>query len=361
MSDDTAEGQRGTAATGPAEVAAKGSRLKDWRVWFGIAITLVCVWYSVRGIPLGEIGQAMKAANVTLLFVLSAPFYVMSVYYRALRWRHLTRPIAPMERSVLFRATSLGFMANNLLPLRIGEVVRAYTLARETNTSFGAIVGTVVLERVLDVVVVLLLAFGALSYVGKNSDVGGILAQGSNLLLPLALAPLLGLIVLRAAPEFCVSATCIVLKPFPNTLATRVEGALRSFIQGLGALSGGSHLFWIVLHSMTIWLVASTAPMLITFWAFDVSIGDPIDTLVAAWVLLGAVGAAVALPSAPGFIGPYQLAFKAVLVRFSVDPATALAMGVLAWFVFWTTLTLQGLIVLRYARTNLSEISRTSE
>jgi len=179
MSEETAEGQQGAAAAESVEGPARRNRLLDWRVWLGVAITVICVWYALRGIPLSEIGHAMKAANVTLLFALSAPFYVMSVYFRALRWRHLTMPIAPMKRSVVFRATSLGFMANNLLPLRIGEVVRSYTLARDTNTSFGAIVGTVVLERVLDVVAVLLLAFGALSYVGKNSDVGGILAQGS--------------------------------------------------------------------------------------------------------------------------------------------------------------------------------------
>jgi uncharacterized membrane protein YbhN (UPF0104 family) len=76
---------------------------------------------------------------------------------------------------------------------------------------------------------------------------------------------------------------------------------------------------------------------------------------------LAAVGVAVAIPSAPGFFGTYQLAFSAVLVAFKVDPATALAMGVLAWFVFWITLTLQGLLMLRFEPTNLAEISRTSE
>ena len=73
------------------------------------------------------------------------------------------------------------------------------------------------------------------------------------------------------------------------------------------------------------------------------------------------VGVAVALPSAPGFIGPYQLAFKAVLVRFGVEPATALAMGVLVWFAFWLTLTLQGLFFLRGSNRSLAELARHTE
>lgn len=336
-------------------------RWTDWRVWLGLAITVVCVWWAARGIPLSEVVEAMRRADFLPLLLLSAPFYVASVYLRALRWRHLTNPIAPMPRSVLFRSVSLGFMVNNLLPLRIGEVVRSWTLSRDTGAPMGAVVGTVVLERVLDVASVLALAAGSLAYVGRASDVGGVLEQGSLLLLPVAVAPLLALFWMRWAPESVVRLAHLFLLPLPLHLRGRMETMLRSFMDGLGALRGGSHLFWIVLHSITIWLLLSAAPLWIGLWAFDVDLGTPIDTLFATWILLGAVGVAVAIPSAPGFIGPYQLAFKSVLVRFGVDPATALAMGVLVWFAFWLTLTLQGFFFLRSSHTSLSELARHSE
>ncbi len=79
------------------------------------------------------------------------------------------------------------------------------------------------------------------------------------------------------------------------------------------------------------------------------------------WIVLGAVGVAIALPSAPGFIGPYQLAFKTVLVRLGVEPATALAMGVLVWTVFWITLTLQGFVMLRGSGLSLSDLMGRSK
>jgi len=344
-----------------AAPARRKPRYRDWRIWLGVVITVACVWISVRGIPLSEVMVAMKGANFWSLLIFSAPFYVMSIYFRALRWRHLTNPIASIDRGKVFRSTALGFMANNLLPLRIGEFVRSWTLARDSGAPLGAIIGTVVIERVIDVVSVLLLALGALSFVGKGSDVSGVLQQGSILLLPVAVAPLIVLGAMRVAPDQVVRLVQLLLSPMPDRFGVNMERMLRSFIGGLGSLSGGRHLLWIVLHSILIWLVASTGPILVGLWAFDIDLGPPVDTLFASWILLGAVGVAVAIPSAPGFIGPYQLAFKAVLVRFGVDPATALAMAVMVWFVFWLTLTLQGLLVLRSTHTSLSELVHSSE
>ncbi len=341
----------------PAAPVGRRGWLRDWRVWLGIAITVICVWFAVRGIPLSDVLVAMRRANFWQLLLFSTPFYIGGTYVRALRWRHLTNPIASIPRGVLFRSVALGFMVNNLLPLRIGEFVRVWSVARESGISLGAVFGTLVLERVLDIVCVLLLAFGALAFVGLGSDVGGILEQGSMLLLPLAVAPLIGLLILRMAPEKMIWLSHRLLRPFPDRLGRAAERALRSFAGGLGALRGGRHLFWIVAHSVVIWLVASTGPVLIGFWAFGVDLGSPLETLFISWILLGAEAAAVALPSAPGFIGPYQLAFKAVLVPFGVDPATALAMGVLVWFTFWLGFTLQGLAVLRSTHTSLSELT----
>jgi uncharacterized protein (TIRG00374 family) len=337
--------------------------MRDWRFWLGLAITLVSVWIAVRGIPIGEVVAAMQRADFLKLLVASAPFYVLSVYLRALRWRYLTDPVAPIETGALFRAASIGFLANNLLPLRMGEIIRSVTLANEAGVSRSAILGTVVIERVLDVVAVLLLAAASLSWVGAHSDAAGILQEGSILLVPVAVAPLVVLIALRLAPEPLIAAALFCLRPAPARAKDLAERVLRGFSDGLGALGSGRHLFWVALHSALIWLVASTGPILIGFWAFGsdvVAFESPWEMVVTSWVLLAAVGVAVALPSAPGFIGPYQLAFQAVLVRFGVDPASALAMGVLVWAAFWLTLTLQGVIVLRVSRMTIAEMMRRS-
>lgn len=339
---------------------------KDWRVWSGFAVAGFCIWLAVRGIPLSEVAEAIARSNFWTLLLFSAPCYLLSVYFRALRWRHLVRPVAEVPRSLLYRSTALGFMANNLLPLRVGEVIRAWSLARDSGTSMAAVVGTVALERVLDAVTVVAMSLGGLAYLlgsqgntsEGSSELARILSQGAVFLLPAAAAPIAILVVLRGMPEKSIAFVKVCMTPLPPRFREPAESGLRSFIQGLGALRGGVHLFWIGLHSVTIWLVAGTAPILLGFYWFGVHLGGPWESVVHAWILLGALGAAVAIPSAPGFIGPYQLAFTAVLVPFGVAKATALAMGVVVWFIFWLTLTVQGLLYLALGRSDLFELRR---
>lgn len=340
------------------EPAARRSRpaWRDWRVLTGVAITVIAFWFAVRGIPVSEVIEAMKKADLVVLLGLSIPAYLLSVFFRALRWRHLTNPVAPLSRTVLGRGVAIGFMVNNLVPLRIGEVVRAWYVAREGGASPSAILGTVVLERVIDVVAVLVLALGALSFVGADSAESSFLSQGAILLLPAALVPLAALFLLRLAPDFVISVAHFFLKPFPDRLSAWVESLLRNFAHGLGALSGGSHLFWIGFHSAVIWALLSLLPMLAGLLAFDVDLGSTTRLLVVSYIVLGAVGVAVAIPSAPGFFGTYQLAFKTVLEQFGVDSPTALALGLVVWFIFWATLTLLGLVVMRQGGTRLSDL-----
>ena len=81
------QGRPGAEADALARSPSLADWVRDWRFWLGLAITLVSVWIAVRGIPLGEVLAAMQRANFLALLVASAPFYVASVYLRALRWR----------------------------------------------------------------------------------------------------------------------------------------------------------------------------------------------------------------------------------------------------------------------------------
>ena len=330
---------------------------RDWRVWFGLCITLLCLWFAAKGVSFAELAAAVAQTDLLLLLSLSIPGYLGVTLFQALRWRHLTNPIAPFPRTALYRSVAIGFMVNNLLPLRMGEFARSWHLARETNSSSAAILGTVVLERVLDVTCVVLLAAAALSLIGANSPEGHLLKQGALFILPIGLAPLVCLIIIRFLPEQSIAFASVLVRFLPNAIGDKIEQLIRQFVRGLGAISGGSHLLWIVLHSIAIWAVCGAIPMISTILAFDLNLGSPQQLLVTGWVLLAVLGVAVALPSAPGFLGVYQIAFKEVLERFGVESSTALAMALVAWLVFWITLTVQGLIIMRFAKTTLNEVA----
>jgi uncharacterized protein (TIRG00374 family) len=333
-------------------------RLRDPRIWLGLVITAVAVWFALRDVDARALIAEFRRANLALLLGLSVPSYLLVVYLRALRWRHLTDPIQPMATGPLFRAVAIGFMANNVFPLRVGEFVRSWYLARETGASPAAIFGTVILERVVDTLMVILLALGVIFFWGGGDDVAW--RRGVLLLLPVACAPIAGLTWLRLDPDRVLRLTAALLRPFPERFRSAALEQLRSFSRGLGALSGGSHIFWIGFHSLLIWLVASTIPMLAGFLALGVDLGSPGRLLAASWMLLAGVGIAVALPSAPGFFGVYHSACRLFLERFGIPAELALALGTLCHAVFWFTLTGLGFAVMRSRRTSLGELDEVT-
>ena len=328
----------------------------DWRVWLGLSITAISLWLAARDVPLEELPAAFRRADVWQLVLLSVPAHVLGIFVRALRWRYLTDAIAPMSRGLLYRAQSLGFLVNNLVPLRIGEFVRAWYLARESQTRGAAVLGTIVLERVLDIVSVLLMAGISLALLGAGAG-EGVLAQGAMLMLPAAFIPIAGIVALRFAPERVLTIVTWAVRPLPTRVRDFAESNLLRFTEGLGALSAGSHLWWLLFYSLLIWLVIGVIPMVAGIVSFGVDLGGWEPTMVTSWLLLAGVGVAVAIPAAPGFVGPYQLAFTMILEPMGVPPATCLAMGLLVWFVFWCSFTFQGLIVMRLGGTSLAELT----
>jgi uncharacterized protein (TIRG00374 family) len=319
-----------------------------------VGITVLFLWLALRDVSFREVWAAIARADWLVLLGMSVPPYLIAVHARALRWRHLTNPIQRIDTPPLYRAVAVGFMANNLFPLRMGEVVRSWYLARETGASTAAIFGTVILERVIDTIFVIGLALGALAVLG--ADRGGVMARGALMLVPVALAPVVALGSLRMAPERTLSLTRALLRPLSERAAGFTEHHLRRFAEGLGALRGGSHLVWIGVHSLVIWLVWSPLPFVAGFLALDLEFGSLREMVLASWVTLAAVGVAVAIPSAPGFFGPYQYACRLALSPFGVGEAEAVALGILFNSVFWATLTALGLLVLRWRRTSLGEI-----
>jgi uncharacterized protein (TIRG00374 family) len=340
----------------PRGKSRRWSRIRDYRVWVGIAITVVFGWFVIRDVDFALVVATIRQANWLLLIGLSVPSYLAVVQLRAMRWRHLTDPIQPIGLRPLFRATAIGFMTNNIFPLRAGEVIRPWYLGREVGVPSAALFGTVILERVIDTIMVIGLATIAIPLSGAGE--GGLLGQVAIALIPVAVAPLIGLVVLRVAPDFIIGLASWFLRPFPTRFGNYVIDVLGRFGDGLGALKGGSHLFWIAFHSIVVWFVASTIPMLAGFWALGIDIGSPYETLVAAWFTLAAVGMAVAIPSAPGFFGTYHAACKLALEPFGVAPETAVALGTLLHGTFWVTLTLLGLAALRSRRTSWGEFEQ---
>lgn len=335
--------------------AGSGGR-RRLRVAVGIAVTAATLWLAARGVDFATLLRDMGRANLPLLIGLSLPLHAAMLWVRALRWRHLTEAVEPLERGALFRATAVGAMANNVFPLRIGEVLRAYYLGRESRAGTAALFGTIVLERGIDGLVVLGMAltiFGA----RERAEDASVLAVGAPLLAA-GLLPLAAVIWLRVAPEQMIRATQTLLRVAAGGRGVAaVERILRRVAEGLGSLRGGRHLWWVAWHSLWIWTALGVGPFLVAMAALGIDLGSISRQVQAGFVTLTAVGIAVALPSAPGFFGPYHLAAREALRRFGVSEEQALALGTLSHAVFWIATTGIGLAVLRLRGTRLDELA----
>lgn len=336
-------------------------RRTGWRspwLWLGLAVSIGSLWWTFRDVDLAEVARHVARADWALLLGVSVPSQTAAVYFRALRWRHLTDPIAPIATGPLFRATAVGFMANNLFPLRIGELLRAGCLARETGTDPPAILATVLLERVIDTVTFLLLAALLMVVMGAGAGPSPeMLLLGAPALLLAAIVPLAGMLALRLVPERLVHlAGRFGGLLLPAASVERLQALIRRFAEGLGSIRGGSHLFWIGLHSILIWFVFSMLPFAAAIEAMGIRLGSPERALEAAYTTLVAVGLAVSLPSAPGFFGLYHTACRIALGLFGVPWDQAVALGTVAHLTFWTSMTLLGLLCLRVGKISLGAV-----
>ena len=131
--------------------------MKHWgKTFIGILITVLLFWWALSGVAFLDVWDNIRQGNLILLlasvFVATFGFFI-----RAHRWKVLLTPVkADTSLHSRFAGVSIGFMANNLLPARVGEVGRAYAFSRREAVTASAAFGTLVVERVLDGVVLLL-------------------------------------------------------------------------------------------------------------------------------------------------------------------------------------------------------------
>ncbi|HUE95690.1 MAG TPA: lysylphosphatidylglycerol synthase transmembrane domain-containing protein, partial [Longimicrobiaceae bacterium] len=129
------------------------------RAALGIVLSLLLLAWALRDVSFGEVARRIRDADY-LLFALAIAITLSSFYIRALRWGVMLLPVAG---KVAFRplqaATFIGFAINNILPARIGEFARVYSLAKLTEVRAGSAFATLVIERLLDGIVLVALLF----------------------------------------------------------------------------------------------------------------------------------------------------------------------------------------------------------
>ena len=258
---------------------------------------------------------------------------------RLIRWRLLLRDAGGVAypSGPLWHAVALGFMANNLLPLRAGELVRSYTAARLVGIRFTTVLSSVAVERIFDGLMVVALFTVALLSPDLPHSVGisGVsftrLAQVGGLTGAIAL--LVAVLVL-AAP---LPAERVVKRLFPPWIAARLVSTIEGVRQGLTVLRTPGRLILVLLWSLVLWLVNALA-----FYVGFASFGIPVSYY-GALVMQGLLVLGISIPSTPGFFGPFEAVIVAVLVLYGVPNDIAFSYAIAYHITSFIPITLLGL------------------
>ncbi len=326
----------------------------DWRVWLGFAVTATALVWTLRDVPFSEVAASLRSVSPWWV-ALMVPFQLVAMWSRALRWRWLAGPISgqPLPIGALFRATLVGFMALNLFPLRLGEFVRPWFLARETGVRATAALGTLVLERAIDFTTLAVIG-GAVLYLHARTLPEWV-RVGAALLAALGLIPFLLIVALRRDEATTLRRLGAALRLLPEAAARPLTDVLEQVCRGLVALRGARAVIMVTLHSLVLWGVYILAPFALGIAACGIEL-PPGRAVHAAYTALVFTALAVAAPAAPGFFGVYHFACREALVLFGVSSAAAVAYGTVVHMSYWVPITLAGLLALARSGSRVSDL-----
>ena len=298
----------------------------------GVVIGLAFLVLSLRNVEFNVLRDSFSRANfvfAAVIVVLLAAFY----WLKAMRWRDILSPVSTLSSAALFPSTISGAACNNLLPAHLGEIVRIYMLGHEFAISKAAILATLIVERIFDVVAVLLLTCIALIMVDADPAV-----QAAALFLAaVASAGLIITFLTARYPDVTIHVTGRLLRFLPARFVDRIPSIISNVSLGLLAIRNPRLFVLILVNSIAQWLAMALC-IYSSLLALDIAV-----SAYAAIVVLAFLVAGVSLPTSPGFIGTIQFCFVFGLEKFGVDSNAAFAASVFYHAITFVAITITGL------------------
>jgi glycosyltransferase 2 family protein len=293
---------------------------KSARRWLpGVVISLIAIVLIVRFVDLDRFIQAIRQANYWLLlaFVLISGIWLM---VRGLVWRTLLRGRASYAN--VFWTICEGYLLNNFLPFRLGEVGRAFLLGRKTGLGFMDVLSTIVIERVVDLAISAAILLGTVPFVANSAGAGRIVIIIGGLVVAGAVV----LYLLARNRQWAMGQFQRLSARWPK-LQVKGGELLDSLFSGLAILTNG----WLFLRFL-LWMVLNWAIAIVQFFLLLLAF-YPQARLFWSMFGLGAVAFGNAVPSMPGAVGTYEAALSGALTLLSGDQSTALAVAMTAHLV----------------------------
>jgi uncharacterized membrane protein YbhN (UPF0104 family) len=313
----------------------------------GVLVSAVALFFVTRSIDVGEAARVLASVDPVLLAAIGA-IVAVEVALRAFRWSVLLPRRTDGRRILVPRLVPpllAGYLGNAVLPARLGEPMRAVLVSRRESIDMAGALGSVLVERVVDIATLAPLAFIAAQLVG----VPGWLDQILGLTTFGGLVLLVILLTVGAAP--LVRLALLVIPDSRHGL----RDAVGRFGASLGGRGRRPHVLVAALISSIAWLLDA-----VSVWLGATAIGVAID-YPAAMLVAGIGTLGTAIPSAPGYVGTYELAMAGIAALVGVPPAAALALAVLIHVMTLGLVAVGGAVSVMIMGADLREVARDAE
>ena len=295
--------------------------------WFnltlGILVTAGCLWWAFQQMLVGDDGQKKSAAEVFSKIAAafkdadyrSLPLMLLclSLFYwlKTIRWRFLLAPLGTFRPlRDLFPPTIVGFAFNNVLPAHLGEFVRVFVFSRQSRLPRTAVLSSIVLERIFDVIAILTILMTGLLLVDA-AQIDPKIVRSAKIFAGLVCLGLIcaAIYLIWTKPVVALVERCLGFFPFiPAGLRGKIVGLVETGAEGLASLRSGKLLAGIMTTSFLQWFLNGLTIHL-ALWAFGIKVSPTVSAIV-----LGATAIGVTVPASPGYF--IQICFLLVLKQF---------------------------------------------
>jgi uncharacterized protein (TIRG00374 family) len=325
-----------------------------FRSLFGIFLAGIFLYLAFRGTDFGKLWASLENVHYEWILVL-IPVGLFSHFLRAVRWKYLLEPVkSPTSIHTLFSAVMIGYMVNNLLP-RVGELVRAYVAGRMEKMPKSSALGTIVIERIIDLatfsfllcIVLFMYPQTLAAFVDDVASVRWIFLGASVVTLAL-------FVLLFLKSESFFRLLRVVRHIVPGKFKHKVDVLLDSFLSGMQISKLRPRFAVITTYSILIWAFYGLA-LYVPFFAFDQIRALGLD-FGAAMVMLTFSAVAFVFP-APGAFGTYHSFLSLALVRiYGLDQVTALSYSIVTHETAYVVIMILGVVYFLKDHLNVSDL-----
>lgn len=322
--------------------------MKQWRFWIGIVISLVCLVLVLWNVDYREVVDALGRANYAWLVPAVLPF-AGTIASKVLRWQLLfPGDHSRIRRGKLLSALMISYALNTILPARLGELARAYVIGESENLNKSLALSTIVVEKVLDVLTLLLFLVLLLPFVTLPSWI----RQSALVMAPVFVCLFIILLALAYQRTRTLALASSLLKRLPRLGGERLLASLDSALSGFDVLGSlkANLLLWA--WSIAVWATSGLF-MLVVMFAFHIEAPPA-----AAFLLLCVTSLGMTVPSSPGYIGVYHWLVVSTLQIFGVERELALSFAFALHALTFLPLTLLGIFYMMRENYSLQRIER---